>query len=331
MQATSAWAGSPSPITLSGTVSNTQTNQPENGTVNVTFTLYSTALAGANVLWSNTQPVQFNQGAFTVTLGNDPANPLPSAFDISTAVVGIQIGTDSEMSPRLPLIPPYAVSATNVTGDITPASIGIRTNVGVVPVIDSAGHWIGSPSGLQGPEGPDGPQGPDGSAGAKGDTGPAGPVGPQGATGAVGPAGVPGPPGPMGPSGPQGATGPTGPQGPAGPQGVAGPTGPQGIQGPPGDSTLSTYFGQNTGTAAAGDGAQCTLGQLTLVASKLCVGLPANGQLLSISSNTALFSLLGNTYGGDGKSNFALPDMRASAPNNMTWCICDNGVFPSRR
>lgn len=35
-----------------------------------------------------------------------------------------------------------------------------------------------------------------------------------------------------------------------------------------------------------------------------------NGQLLSISTNTALFSLLGTTYGGDGKSTFALPDMR---------------------
>lgn len=35
-----------------------------------------------------------------------------------------------------------------------------------------------------------------------------------------------------------------------------------------------------------------------------------NGQLLSISQNQALFSLLGTTYGGDGISNFALPDMR---------------------
>lgn len=35
-----------------------------------------------------------------------------------------------------------------------------------------------------------------------------------------------------------------------------------------------------------------------------------NGQLLPISQNTALFSLLGTTYGGDGKSNFALPDLQ---------------------
>src|ERR1700691_5761654 len=39
-----------------------------------------------------------------------------------------------------------------------------------------------------------------------------------------------------------------------------------------------------------------------------------NGYLLPISQNTALFSLLGTTYGGDGKSNFALPNLQGSAP-----------------
>src|ERR671921_8362 len=39
-----------------------------------------------------------------------------------------------------------------------------------------------------------------------------------------------------------------------------------------------------------------------------------NGQILPISQNTALFSLLGATYGGDGKSVFALPNLQGSAP-----------------
>jgi microcystin-dependent protein len=39
-----------------------------------------------------------------------------------------------------------------------------------------------------------------------------------------------------------------------------------------------------------------------------------NGQLLPISQNTALFALLGTTYGGDGKSTFALPDLMGRAP-----------------
>lgn len=39
-----------------------------------------------------------------------------------------------------------------------------------------------------------------------------------------------------------------------------------------------------------------------------------DGQLLPISQNTALFSLLGTTYGGDGKSTFALPDLQGNSP-----------------
>jgi len=38
------------------------------------------------------------------------------------------------------------------------------------------------------------------------------------------------------------------------------------------------------------------------------------GQLLSISSNTALFSVIGTTYGGDGRTTFALPDLRGRIP-----------------
>lgn len=39
-----------------------------------------------------------------------------------------------------------------------------------------------------------------------------------------------------------------------------------------------------------------------------------DGQLLPLSQNTALFSLLGTTYGGDGKSTFALPDLQGNLP-----------------
>lgn len=43
-----------------------------------------------------------------------------------------------------------------------------------------------------------------------------------------------------------------------------------------------------------------------------------DGQLLPISQNTALFSLLGTIYGGDGKSTFALPDLQGAAPLHAT-------------
>src|SRR5690606_14406944 len=42
-----------------------------------------------------------------------------------------------------------------------------------------------------------------------------------------------------------------------------------------------------------------------------------NGQLLAISQNTALFSLLGTTYGGDGRTTFALPDLRGRCAVGM--------------
>src|SRR3954454_22762682 len=42
-----------------------------------------------------------------------------------------------------------------------------------------------------------------------------------------------------------------------------------------------------------------------------------DGQLLPINQNQALFSLLGTTYGGDGRVNFALPDLRSRVPIHM--------------
>jgi microcystin-dependent protein len=42
-----------------------------------------------------------------------------------------------------------------------------------------------------------------------------------------------------------------------------------------------------------------------------------NGQLLPINQNQALFSLLGTTYGGDGRVNFALPNLRGRLPIHM--------------
>jgi microcystin-dependent protein len=42
-----------------------------------------------------------------------------------------------------------------------------------------------------------------------------------------------------------------------------------------------------------------------------------NGQLMAITQNSALFALLGTTYGGDGKTTFALPDLRGRVPINF--------------
>lgn len=54
------------------------------------------------------------------------------------------------------------------------------------------------------------------------------------------------------------------------------------------------------------------VGEIKWVAFNFCPRFfaPAEGQILSISSNHALFSLLGTMYGGDGRTTFALPDLR---------------------
>ena len=75
-------------------------------------------------------------------------------------------------------------------------------NVGGTRVIDSSGHWVGSPDGLYGPTGPTGLQGPQGATGAPGPTGPTGATGISGPTGATGVLGVRGPTGATGLPGP---------------------------------------------------------------------------------------------------------------------------------
>ena len=120
--------------------------------------------------------------------------------------------------------------------------------------------------------------------------------------------------------------GPAGPSGPQGPQGPAGPVGPA-------DASAADFldqFGTDTGNATTAYGEPCTVGEIILSASrsKTAGGIPARGQLLSVVQNTALFAVLGDTYGGDGKWTFGLPDLRAITPNSMTYSICAQGTMP---
>jgi hypothetical protein len=202
------------------------------------------------------------------------------------------------------------------------------------------------PAGFQGPPGPQGPAGIQGPAGPKGDTGAIGPIGPPGppglqgppgpkgdigatgATGAIGPQGPAGPKGDPGPTGLTGPAGPTGPIGLQGPIGFPGPQGPQGIQGPqgpPGPAGTDTKFGTNTNTAASGISRTCFFGEIMLSAGPIAGQLPANGQLLPIIRYTSLFQVLGTKYGGDGVTTFGVPDLRAFAPNGLTYSICVSG------
>lgn len=100
------------------------------------------------------------------------------------------------------------------------------------------------------------------------------------------------------------------------------------------DNLISKFFG-GQGEAVGGTGIDCTLGDVWLTASGVGGGMPARGQVLPISQNDALFSLLGTLYGGDGETTFALPDLRNVAPQSangqaLTYVICTEGVFPAR-
>jgi microcystin-dependent protein len=59
---------------------------------------------------------------------------------------------------------------------------------------------------------------------------------------------------------------------------------------------------------------------------------PCQGQLLPIQSNPALFSLLGIKFGGDGQTDFELPDMRKHNPiKGLSYAIATKGIYPKRK
>lgn len=59
---------------------------------------------------------------------------------------------------------------------------------------------------------------------------------------------------------------------------------------------------------------------------------PCQGQLVAISANPPLFSLIGNIYGGDAKTTFALPNLPplAGKQGKLQYCIALTGMFPTR-
>lgn len=176
----------------------------------------------------------------------------------------------------------------------------------------------------------------------RGPRGERGEIGPIGEQGEAGPTGEQGPTGVQGIQGSQGIPGPTGGQGEAGPtggQGVAGPTGEQGIPGPTGPIGNVPGSTQAAGSGSSHNNMQPSLAMCYIIA--LQGNLPSSnignnvmlgeirlsahgsipqawakcdGQLLIITQNSALFSLIGNTYGGDGVQTFALPDLRGRVP-----------------
>jgi len=208
---------------------------------------------------------------------------------------------------------------------------------------------VQGPQGLQGPQGPEGPKGDTGDKGEQGVKGERGDQGLKGNQGDQGLKGDKGDQGLKGDKGDQGDKGDKGDQGDQGPKGDPGADGADGagltngsIAGQllrwDGNSWLAAlpttvnlsvnnmqpYLAVNYVIALEGiypsrNGVEPFIGEIELFAGNfaprgwaLC-----DGQLLPISQNTALFSILGTTYGGNGQTTFALPDLRGRAPIHM--------------
>lgn len=78
------------------------------------------------------------------------------------------------------------------------------------------------------------------------------------------------------------------------------------------------------------------LGSIWLFGGNFCPRgtMEANGALLEISQNSALFSLYGTNYGGDGRTTFGIPDLRLDEDDPrfgvMRYCVATTGTYPSR-
>jgi hypothetical protein len=264
---------------------------------------FSAATAAAQLVIINNVSINYTNNQLTINgSGFEPAKKAPTV-NFNEANLTLVSFTNNAVVAQLPTTAAgaYQLIVTNSKGlfwlfDVTYGAVGPQ-----------------GPMGLTGAQGQQGNQGPQGQ---QGNPGPAGPVGPAGAVGPIGPAG------PAGPTGPAGGTGPAGPTGPA-------------ATIPPALTNLNTLFTEPwTGTGLGVynyEGVTCTIGDIIFSVNSYGGGdaLPADGRLLPISEYTAVFSIMGTNFGGDGITNFALPDLRNLAPPGLYYSLCVVGIFPS--
>jgi hypothetical protein len=135
--APAASAAVPAGLTQQGRLFD-KAGKPATGAIDVVFTLYDAATAGTS-LWTEKQSITLDDGYFSARLGD--VTPIPTTvWDGTVRFLGVQVGTDAEMTPRESLNSvPYAIVAGDVNGDIHPTSVSI----GATKVIDGTGKWVG--------------------------------------------------------------------------------------------------------------------------------------------------------------------------------------------
>ncbi|SQH78204.1 outmembrane protein of unknown function [Shewanella benthica] len=260
-----------------GTLLDSNTELPIDGTLPVTFTIYD----GEQAVWTNDRILDFVNGEYSLVLGQKKSIE-DKTFASSELTLGINVDNDGEMMPRLKLSTAprayFAEVAGSIKGQVDLESLAINEQI----VIDENGQWVGDPTGLVGRSGIDGLDGVSGEPGAQGATGAAGAtgeVGAQGATGEVGAQGAAGAAGATGEMGAQGQMGAAGINGTNGANGVDGTNGANGVDGNNGASAYLIWLDAgNSGTEAdflaslnaqAGTSTADTLYQTWLVDNRL--------------------------------------------------------------
>jgi len=89
------------------------------------------------------------------------------------------------------------------------------------------------------------------------------------------------------------------------------------------------------GLAPAASARECYTGEIAAFPYTFAPGgwLPADGRVMLIVENTALFAALGKSFGGDGKTTFALPNLTGLKPATgpeISFAICARGTWPQR-
>ncbi len=305
------------------------TSTGSNNTASGSLALYTNSDGGGNTAYGARALRNLSSGDANIAIGEN------AGIDITSGSNNIAIGNRGEESDTgvVRLGTPGTHTATYLSGTIYADGIEIGATG---PQGPAGPQGLAGADGAQGPAGPAGPQG---VAGANGADGPQGPMGLTGATGAQGPQGEPGTSfGVISPliieSDIDPAAGDFIGLNPATTNGDVlmwdeeqSTWVNQGLEiavtntgGGQGQYNMMPYGTVNCIIALEGvfpsrSQSDPFIGQISFFGGTFAPRGWAfcNGQLLAISQYTALFSILGTTYGGDGRTSFGLPDMRGRA------------------
>ena len=308
----SLFAQAPEKMSYQAVIRDAMNNLVTSANVGMQISILKDSIDGTTVYVETQTPSTNANGLVSIEIGTGTTSDDFSAIDWANGPYFIKTETDPVGGTS------YSISGTS--------------QLMSVPYAFYAANSGSSTPGPQGPPGDEGPIGPEGPKGDKGDMGDQGIQGLTGADGATGP------------------EGPKGNKGDMGDQGSQGPKGDKGDPGTLPDTAaindLITYDGTNwvaknlSISASSTGGSQSVnnmqpylalnyvialqgvfpsrnavdpfIGEIMLVGFNFAPRSWAScdGQLLPISQNAALFSLLGTIYGGDGRTTFALPDLR---------------------